>query len=278
MDFEKHLENQLEKLLNNAPSNLAQAMRYSLLAPGKRIRPRLVQASARLLALNDQAALPIAVAIEMFHCFTLIHDDLPCMDDDDFRRGKPSNHKVFGEAIALLAGDALMALAAEALLDAHAYVAPEFFSKGMRRFLEVAGPRGVMGGQAQESLLQTNSPLEELRLMHQKKTGVLFSASVLIPKDFAGISDTSSHGEALIAFSEALGEAFQVADDLEDLLSTPFEELRDSPIHILHYLSEKDAKDQTLQRLNAATQKLHERFEERASELLAISEEVRKKL
>ncbi|MGK5087688.1 polyprenyl synthetase family protein [Bdellovibrionota bacterium FG-2] len=278
MDFENLLENQLERILNDSPQNLTQAIRYSLLAPGKRIRPRLVHASAKLLGLPEQASNPIALAIEMFHCFTLIHDDLPCMDDDDFRRGKPSNHKVFGEAIALLAGDSLMALAAETLLEAHSFVKNEPFMKGMRRFLEVAGPRGVMGGQAQESLLHADSPLSRLRLMHQKKTGVLFSASVLIPKDFTGIEDASSQGQALIVFSAALGEAFQVADDLEDLLSTPLKELQDSSIHILHYLTAEDARTQTLIRLDAAMEGLSKIYGEQAHELIAVGKEVRNKL
>ena len=115
VDLEQALAQALDRHLvstdGRTPPNLEESIRYSLLAPGKRIRPRLALASARLVGLSPQAALPAALAVEMIHCFTLIHDDLPCMDDDDFRRGRPSNHKIYGEGLALLAGDALMMLA-----------------------------------------------------------------------------------------------------------------------------------------------------------------------
>lgn len=259
------------------PPNLADAVRYSLLAPGKRIRPRLALACAGMTGLASAAALPAAIAIEMIHCFTLIHDDLPCMDDDDFRRGRPSNHKVHGEAIALLAGDALMTLALESLADAGPHAPPEGFQRALRRFAWATGPRGVMGGQAAEALLGPGSSLADLRRMHAMKTGALFSAALLIPKDLAGIPDRAPAGqpplgEALERFAAELGLAFQVVDDLEDGLEGTE---ANRPTSVLYYQSADQASRETLDRLESATRELADAWgTERAGPLASIAHEV----
>jgi geranylgeranyl diphosphate synthase type II len=262
MDLEAALETALARHLEKAdgrtPPNLADSIRYSLLAPGKRIRPRLALACAEMVNLPFEAALPAALSIEMIHCFTLIHDDLPCMDDDDMRRGRPSNHKVFGEATALLAGDALMTLALETLMDAAPHVQPENFMRALRRFAWATGPRGVMGGQAAESLLGKDSTLLELRQMHAMKTGALFSAALQICKDLAGIPDlnlpgTLPLGASLDRFASELGLAFQVADDLDD---GEAQDEADKPTNILFYISKEEAREDTLKRLMTATSAL----------------------
>lgn len=277
-DLEGALSQALDRHLadrdGQTPANLAESIRYSLLAPGKRIRPRLALACARMIGLDPAAALPAALAIEMIHCFTLIHDDLPCMDDDDFRRGRPSNHKVYGDALALLAGDALMMVALDTLTEAASHAQPQAFARALRRFTWASGPRGVIGGQAAESLLGPASTLAELEKMHAMKTGALFSASLLIPKDLAGVPDTGARGESIERFACELGLAFQIADDLEDA-----EKEAKEPTSILSYVSADQARSDTLRRLKAATQALGEAWgATQSSELAAIAGEVCKSL
>jgi geranylgeranyl diphosphate synthase type II len=274
-DLESSLARALERHLKGpggaeppTPPNLAESIRYSLLAPGKRIRPRLALACARLIGLDRETALPAALAIEMIHCFTLIHDDLPCMDDDDFRRGRPSNHKAHGEAIALLAGDALMMLALDTLSEAADTAKPQAFGRALRRFSWASGPRGVIGGQAAEALLGPGSPISDLERMHAMKTGALFSAALLLPMDLAGILESEPRGKAIALFASALGLAFQIADDLDD--AEPSE-----ATSILFYQSAAEARDAASRKLSFATQALREAWGESAStELAGIASEV----
>ena len=277
VDLEFSLKDGLDRHLTKSdgvtPAHLAESIRYSLLAPGKRIRPRLLLACGSMLGLKDAAVFPPALAIEMIHCFTLIHDDLPCMDDDDFRRGRPSNHKKFGESTALLAGDGLIPLAYEVFLEASAHVAPENLVRALNRFSWAMGPRGVVGGQAAEGLLNEKSKLEDLITMHGQKTGALFMASLLIPKDLAGIADDSSQGLAIEVFARELGFAFQVVDDLDDAT-----EEKPEPSSILHYLSPENARSSTLRRLDAATNTLNSAWGNAASGVNQIAFEVMKKL
>jgi geranylgeranyl pyrophosphate synthase len=248
-------------------------MIYSLLGPGKRIRPRLVFAASEMVGVPKEAALAAGLALEMIHCFTLIHDDLPCMDNDDFRRGRPSNHKKFGEAIALLAGDSLMSLALDVFLDAEPFIPAPHLIAGLRRFNWAIGPRGVCGGQAAEALLKENSKLEELSLVHAMKTGALFSAALLIPKDFAGIKDDSSPGLAIDLFARELGLAFQIADDLEDA-----EHEGVKPTSILHYLPKAEAQSSTLRRLQSAMKGLTATWGNKADALIRTAQEVATRL
>lgn len=281
--FESHLSAFLDRYLEGPP-HLDESIRYSLLAPGKRIRPRLTLSTARMIGLSETAAMPAAISIEALHCFTLIHDDLPCMDDDDFRRGQPSNHKKFGEATALLAGDALMALAWDSLLEASEYVKAEggiaALRAAFRRLAWAAGPRGVIGGQARESLLGPGSTLADLRRMHAGKTGALFSAAILLPMDLAAVPGDSPEARSLETFASELGLAFQVADDLED---APEEQTRTGqitdPTNVLFFQSASDARQEILQRLRGAGEALARAWgKDRSTELIDIALEVEKKV
>lgn len=198
------------------PPALKESMQYTLQLPGKRVRPRLCLAVAQMLGLSRKAALPAAVAVEIVHAFTLIHDDLPCMDNDDFRRGKPSNHRVYGEAMALLAGDGLSSLAPAVMISLSGEVTGPALLKALSTLLWAMGPSGVIAGQALELSLTESMDLDELVRVQFLKTSAIFLASVLIPRDLAGISDDSQESRALTVFAESYGLAFQICDDLED--------------------------------------------------------------
>lgn len=278
MDYEKSLRETLERHLTQGssatPPHLSESMRYSLLAPGKRIRPRLMLAAAEMLGLPEDVVLPAAHALEMIHCFTLIHDDLPCMDDDEMRRGQPTNHKKFGESTALLAGDSLIPLAFEVFLDtptASDKKCPQtsHILRALKRLLWASGARGVTGGQALEETLNQNSSLQNLQSMHALKTGALFSAALLIPMDLCGITEESPEGMAIDLFAQELGLAFQVADDLEDAASEATE-----VTNILAYLSKSEAQNMTLTRLAQASRTLTGIFGEKTKNLRLIADEV----
>ena len=272
VDIDSLLKEALERHLRDpeeTPPNLAESIRYSLLAPGKRIRPRLALSCAEMVKLPYTAANPAALAIEMIHCFTLIHDDLPSMDNDDFRRGRPSNHKKFGEAIALLAGDALIGVALDVFAESEPHIAPRSFARALRRLLTAMGPRGVIGGQAAELLLNSESTLKDLQNMHALKTGALFSASLLVPMDLAGILEDSIPGLAIEGFARELGLAFQVADDLDDV-----EKDKGKPISILYYMPAGQARDMTRQRLTIACNSLKSAWGNSSQPLIDIAEQV----
>jgi geranylgeranyl diphosphate synthase type II len=200
------LESALERFLprKGVPPRLREAMRYTLLSGGKRIRPTLVLETCRALGGRTRMALPAACAVEYIHTYSLIHDDLPAMDDDDVRRGKPSNHRVFGEATAILAGDALQAAAFGALARTPdpALVAPM-----VRVLAEAAGAAGMVGGQ--ELDLTRGAPLGEI---HAMKTAALFSASCRL----GALAAYSPREGDLARFGRHLGLAFQLVDDILD--------------------------------------------------------------
>lgn len=207
------VEDELECVLppaDETPAVLHEAMRYSVFAGGKRIRPALTFAAAECLGGSRQDALPAAAAVELLHTYTLIHDDLPCMDDDDFRRGRPSCHKAFGEANALLAGDALLTLAFETAAASLADPA------GIVRTLALAaGSRGVVGGQVADLAATVQQPDEAtMRYIHEHKTADLFRASVEMGA-LTAKADAPALA-ALSAFGRACGLAFQMVDDLLD--------------------------------------------------------------
>lgn len=272
MDFDASLRITLNQALGSASTSIAPqleaAMRYSVLAPGKRVRPRLFMACAEMLNLPTGAVLPAALAIEMLHCFTLIHDDLPCMDDDDFRRGLPSNHKKFGEATALLAGDALIFTALDVFLASQVEV--QRLQAGLKALLTFLGPRGVVGGQAAEFQLASHSPFSDLETVHLYKTGALFSATLQIPKLFAGIPSGSREDLAITTFARRLGLSFQAADDLED--AKPGTEI--DPSHILFYLSPTDTLKRVIGPLVQASQELFSIWGTQASTLQSLAHEV----
>lgn len=201
----------------NIPEKLIQAMRYSLFAPGKRIRPVLTFASADALGLNREAVLPIAVSLEMIHVFSLVHDDLPAMDDDDFRRGQPTNHKVYGEAMAILAGDGLLA---EAFVPLTHLDAREFGITGIlgviREIAKATGVAGMIGGQVIDMEAEGKTiAMERLKTLHAMKTGALIRAAIMAPAILSGQKDLIFN--ALKDYAEHVGLAFQIADDILDV-------------------------------------------------------------
>lgn len=201
------------------PDNLKEAMSYSLMAGGKRLRPLLVIAAAEALHGSRDAALPVACAVEMVHTYSLIHDDLPAMDDDDFRRGKPTNHKVFGEAMAILAGDALLTHAFYSVVQAskHHGVPAEAALAIVEDLARYAGPSGMVGGQAADMEGEQGlTDLDQLRYIHEHKTGDLI---VFCLKAGGRIASASAEQlKALETFGRAIGLAFQIQDDILDLV------------------------------------------------------------
>ena len=196
---------------------LLQAMSYSLNAGGKRLRPALVLEFCRLCGGDEERALPAALSVELLHTYSLIHDDLPCMDNDDLRRGKPTNHKVFGECTATLAGDALQALAFQMVLDAP--LSDGRTLRCARLLARAAGPEGICGGQQMDLEWEGRAlSEEELLQIHLHKTAALIRAACLMGVAAAG--GTPEQEEAAAAFADHLGLAFQIRDDILDVTST----------------------------------------------------------
>jgi geranylgeranyl diphosphate synthase, type II len=203
----------------HAPPKLLEAIEYSLMAGGKRLRPALVMECARACGGNDDnaSALAAAGAIELIHTFSLVHDDLPAMDDDDLRRGRPTNHKVFGEAMAILAGDAMVTLAFELLATkASPDVAPALIAELSR----AAGPEGMIGGQVLDMAGENQSlSLDDLGRIHRMKTGALLTAACRLGALSAGAGEAAS--AAVSSYGAHLGIAFQIVDDVLDVTATP---------------------------------------------------------
>ncbi len=201
-------------------NGLLEAMRYSLLAGGKRLRPVLVLEFCRCCCGDVEAALPVACAVEMLHTYSLIHDDLPCMDNDDLRRGKPTNHKVYGECTAVLAGDALQAEAFRTILTSS--LPPDRRAACAAALAEAAGTDGICGGQfldmAEE---EKNSTDAELRDLQARKTGSLLMAACRMGVLAAG--GTPEQEKAAADYGAALGAAFQIRDDMLDELASEAE-------------------------------------------------------
>ncbi|MGZ5132681.1 MAG: polyprenyl synthetase family protein [Caldimonas sp.] len=200
----------------DAPAGLGEAMRYAVLDGGKRLRPLLVLAAAKAVHGAREAALRAACAVELIHAYSLVHDDLPCMDNDVLRRGKPTVHVQFGVAQAMLAGDAMQALAFEVLTPDGELVAPALQARLCGLLARAAGGAGMAGGQAID-LASVGLPLDEKGLsdMHRRKTGALLQASVLMGAA-CGVT-TPEQWRALARYGEAIGLAFQVVDDILDV-------------------------------------------------------------
>jgi farnesyl diphosphate synthase len=199
-----------------APAGLGDAMRYGVLDGGKRLRPLLVLAACDALAGHREAAMRAAVAVELIHAYSLIHDDMPCMDNDVLRRGKPTVHVKFGEAPAMLAGDAMQALAFEVLTPDESLVPLALQARLVGLLARAAGQSGMAGGQAID-LAATGQPMQESALqdMHRRKTGALLQASVLMGA--ACGSPDARAWQALGNYGAAIGLAFQVVDDILDV-------------------------------------------------------------
>ena len=195
--------------------NLMRAMEYSLLAGGKRLRPILLMSAADAIDASGEKFITVADALEMIHTYSLIHDDLPAMDNDDYRRGKLTNHKVFGEATAILAGDALLTLAFEVVLR-QKDVPPETLLTVLKEISTAAGAAGMVGGQAIDLRSEgIQIDLATLKLMHLGKTGALFKAAIRSGAILAGA--THEQLESLTRYAENFGLAFQITDDILDV-------------------------------------------------------------
>jgi len=202
-----------------APAGLGDAMRYAVLDGGKRLRPLLVLAACEAVSGNAQAALRSACAVELIHAYSLVHDDMPCMDNDVLRRGKPTVHVKFGQARALLAGDALQALAFELLTPDDGSVDAQVQARLCRMLAQAAGFLGMAGGQAID-LASVGRPLTSAQLheMHRLKTGALLQASVMMGAACGAAAQAAPKAQsALRAYGAAVGLAFQVVDDILDV-------------------------------------------------------------
>ena len=215
------VDRELERILppqETHPESLHRAMRYSVFAGGKRLRPILCLEAGRLFDAEESSLLRIAVALELVHTYSLIHDDLPALDNDDLRRGKPTSHKIFGEAVAILAGDGLLTLAFEAVTAPGPIPAGRQL-RAANDLAQAIGARGMVGGQVVD-LEATGKAVDAARLqfIHTNKTGAFIRASVRVGALAAGASE---HDLALISrYGEKVGLAFQIADDLLDVLGS----------------------------------------------------------
>ena len=198
-----------------APAKLHAAMRHLIFPGGKRLRPALAFAGAEAVGSAPERALPVAAAAELVHTYSLVHDDLPCMDDDDERRGRPTVHVLYGEAIAVLAGDALLAAAFELLAEAAKQGEPDRVLAALRDLAHAAGSRQLVGGQADDlSFPRDTTDVALIESVHQRKTAALFEAAVV-----GGARLGGADGEALArlrGFARGVGIAFQIADDALD--------------------------------------------------------------
>ena len=239
MDIREYLERKREEVdhymqsvipsAEAMPTTLHESMRYSLFAGGKRVRPILAIAAAEAVGNAGQAVLPVASSLELIHTYSLIHDDLPAMDNDDFRRGKPTNHKVYGEAMAILAGDALLTMAFELCLRANAAHGLDA-ARQVRLIQELAagsGNVGMVGGQVLDIQAENKDiDLATLQSIHKHKTGMLIRAAVRMGAITAGA--TPAQLDDMTVYAENIGLAFQIADDVLNVTGTR-EELGKNP-------------------------------------------------
>ncbi len=251
-----------EYLKISYPEDIFKSMKYTVLLPGKRLRPVICLESARMFGADIEDALPTACAIEMLHAQTLIHDDLPCMDNDDFRRGKPSNHKVFSEAIAVLAGDALLTFAPQIIMKNSKHLGAEKLVRIMGEYFQAAGAYGVIAGQvvdienerrqSEGEDISIEKRAEILHYQHLHKTGDLFKLALRSGAIIGGADEKAI--DALTVFAEKFGIAFQIADDILDESAT-FDEIGKTPgkdkisgklTYTSLYGMEKSRKDLTL--------------------------------
>ena len=219
--YQAAIEQYLEGLFSTDKpyGRLQEAMRYSLLGGGKRIRPVLTLEFARLGGIDWHLALPYGCALELVHNYSLIHDDLPCMDDDDLRRGRPTNHRVYGEATAVLAGDGLLTAAFQMLTARRDLLSPEQMAEGVDCLSRAAGPSGMVGGQVLDMAGEGRSlSLSELELLQSLKTGALISAAAELGCIAAGGSPEQRR--AVARYAQKLGRAFQIRDDMLDVTGT----------------------------------------------------------
>lgn len=245
-DYIKIVDKKLDEFMPvQYPEDIFKAMKYTVTLPGKRLRPVMCLETCRVFGGNFEDAIPTACAIEMLHAQTLIHDDLPCMDNDDFRRGKPTNHKVFGEANAVLAGDALLTFAPQTIVNNSKNLGSDKLIKILEEYFHAAGAYGVIAGQVvdiesegagvngvnrvngvnggvNDGLPDEFTPAQTLEYIHTHKTADLFKLALRTGAIIANASEKQI--EDITEFGQILGVAFQIADDILDEIST-FEEM-----------------------------------------------------
>lgn len=206
------------------PEDIFKSMKYTTTLPGKRLRPMMCLEACRIFGGNMEDAMPTACAIEMLHAQSLIHDDLPCMDNDDFRRGKPSNHKVFGEAIATLAGDALLSYGPQVIIENSKNIPAERVLKVLNEYMKAAGVYGIIAGQVAdiENEKAKVKDAKTLEYIHTHKTADLFRLALKAGAIIAGADEKAL--DEMNTFANKFGLAFQIYDDILDEIST-FEEL-----------------------------------------------------
>lgn len=228
-EYKKLIEKKLDEFIPvKYPEKIWESMRYSVLAGGKRLRPIMTLEACRVLSGTYEQALPTACAIEMLHSQSLIHDDLPCMDNDDYRRGKPTNHKVFGESTAVLAGDALLSYAPQIILQkTPKTVSSQTLLRVIEEFVVAAGAEKLIAGQVVDIDSEGKQISKEtLNFIHDNKTAALFKLSLRTGAILAGADEEKI--QCLTRYAEKLGLAFQIMDDILDVTST-LEELGKTP-------------------------------------------------
>ena len=233
---------------SEAPESLHAAMRHLLFPGGKRLRPAFAMAAAEALGQPPQVALPAAVAVELIHAYSLVHDDLPCMDDDTERRGRPTVHVQYGETVAVLAGDALQTLAFEALAAGGHAAAPERTARAIADLASAAGSRGLVGGQVDDLAFQLDGDAKQkVESIHARKSAALIAASIVTGARLAGADDGLL--DSLRRFGLEIGVAFQIADDLEDADD-------DEPCSLVRVSGEDAARSRSEELLAAALARL----------------------
>ncbi len=224
--IEKTLEEYFDERLKNPEyklfKNVIESMKYTTCLGGKRLRGILCLETCKMFLGDFKAAIPAACALEMLHAQSLIHDDLPCMDNDDLRRGKPSNHKVYGEAIATLAGDALISFAPQIIIEkTPKLISAEKIVKLLYEYSLAAGAFGIVGGQTADIEAENSNEkisIEHLQFIHKYKTGALFKCSLLLGAIIGGANENEL--DTMRAFGDKFGLAFQIKDDILDFTST----------------------------------------------------------
>jgi geranylgeranyl diphosphate synthase type II len=243
------------------PAALHAAMRHLVFPGGKRLRPAFAFAACEAAGSPPERALPVAAAVELVHVYSLIHDDLPCMDDDDLRRGRPTVHVAFGEAVAVLAGDALLALAFEVLARAGGAIAPEARLAALAELSAAAGSRALVGGQAEDLAFPAGAGAADVERVHERKTAALFAAAAAGGARLGGA--TPELAERMRRFGIEAGAAFQIADDLLDRED-------DEPCSLVRALGAEAAGARAQQRLARALAELED-LGERAEPLRELA-------
>jgi geranylgeranyl diphosphate synthase type II len=260
------------------PEKIYESMRYSLMAGGKRLRPILCLATSELVGGTTAMAMPTACALEMIHTMSLIHDDLPAMDNDDYRRGQLTNHKVYGEDVAILAGDGLLAYAFEFIATQTQQVPPDRILQVVAKLGRAVGAAGLVGGQVVDLECEgkPNVTLETLNFIHRHKTGALLEASVLCGAILAGASDAEL--QRLSRYAQNIGLAFQIVDDVLDITATQEElgktagkDLRAQKVTYPSIWGIEESKRQADQLIASAKAELAS-YGERAYPLMAIAD------